>query len=124
MVTSLHLSLPQVTKKRVSANKKNQETREFYSAAQTVARNQLQKGPAHAQSPSQSDAQAAKAYQCDTGHAASSPSPTETGVMTTDTPYTPPRLNAPQSTGHTPGSASKRKHRKLAVNFEAAKVSE
>uniref|UniRef100_A0A671WIW7 5'-3' exoribonuclease 1 n=1 Tax=Sparus aurata TaxID=8175 RepID=A0A671WIW7_SPAAU len=28
------------------------------------------------------------------------------------------------ATGHTPGSASKRKHRKLAVNFEAAKVSE
>uniref|UniRef100_A0A673CC85 5'-3' exoribonuclease 1 n=1 Tax=Sphaeramia orbicularis TaxID=375764 RepID=A0A673CC85_9TELE len=77
----------QVTKKRVSANKKNQETREFYS------------------------------------HAQATPSPAETGVVTTDAPYTPPRQNAP-STGHTPGSASKRKHRKLAVNFEAAKVSE
>uniref|UniRef100_A0A7N6A9N5 5'-3' exoribonuclease 1 n=1 Tax=Anabas testudineus TaxID=64144 RepID=A0A7N6A9N5_ANATE len=63
----------QVTKKRVSANKKNQETREFYNAAHTVC--------------------------------------------------TPPRQNVP-STGHTPGSASKRKQRKLAVNFEAAKVSE
>uniref|UniRef100_A0A673CG56 5'-3' exoribonuclease 1 n=1 Tax=Sphaeramia orbicularis TaxID=375764 RepID=A0A673CG56_9TELE len=94
---------------RVSANKKNQETREFYSAAQTVARNQSQKGHAQA-TPGQSDAQAAKPHQRDTGFVASSPSPAETG-------------NAP-STGHTPGSASKRKHRKLAVNFEAAKVSE
>uniref|UniRef100_A0A673CEE9 5'-3' exoribonuclease 1 n=1 Tax=Sphaeramia orbicularis TaxID=375764 RepID=A0A673CEE9_9TELE len=112
----------QVTKKRVSANKKNQETREFYSAAQTVARNQSQKGHAQA-TPGQSDAQAAKPHQRDTGFVASSPSPAETGVVTTDAPYTPPRQNAP-STGHTPGSASKRKHRKLAVNFEAAKVSE
>uniref|UniRef100_A0A665V6W1 5'-3' exoribonuclease 1 n=1 Tax=Echeneis naucrates TaxID=173247 RepID=A0A665V6W1_ECHNA len=39
------------------------------------------------------------------------------------TPHTPPRQNVP-STGHTPSSASKRKHRKLAVNFEAAKVSD
>uniref|UniRef100_A0A3Q3S9C3 5'-3' exoribonuclease 1 n=1 Tax=Mastacembelus armatus TaxID=205130 RepID=A0A3Q3S9C3_9TELE len=30
----------------------------------------------------------------------------------------------PSSSRHTPGSASKRKHRKLAVNFEAAKVAE
>uniref|UniRef100_A0A3Q1CJI1 5'-3' exoribonuclease 1 n=1 Tax=Amphiprion ocellaris TaxID=80972 RepID=A0A3Q1CJI1_AMPOC len=42
---------------------------------------------------------------------------------TTAAPHTPPRQNVP-ATGHTPGSASKRKHRKLAVNFEAAKVSE
>uniref|UniRef100_A0A4W6BWD5 5'-3' exoribonuclease 1 n=1 Tax=Lates calcarifer TaxID=8187 RepID=A0A4W6BWD5_LATCA len=42
---------------------------------------------------------------------------------TSAAPHTPPRQNIP-STGHTPGSASKRKHRKLAVNFEAAKVSE
>uniref|UniRef100_A0A8D3DRS6 5'-3' exoribonuclease 1 n=1 Tax=Scophthalmus maximus TaxID=52904 RepID=A0A8D3DRS6_SCOMX len=69
----------QVTKKRVSANKKNQDTREFYSAAHTVARNQSHKAQ----------------YQ----------------------------QNVP-ATGHTPGSASKRRHRKLAVNFEAAKVSE
>ncbi|TMS09737.1 5'-3' exoribonuclease 1 [Larimichthys crocea] len=46
----------QVTKKRVSANKKNQDTREFYSAAQTVSRNQSQRaqnqssGQTHAQS--------------------------------------------------------------------------
>uniref|UniRef100_A0A3Q3M3T5 5'-3' exoribonuclease 1 n=1 Tax=Mastacembelus armatus TaxID=205130 RepID=A0A3Q3M3T5_9TELE len=70
----------QVTKKRISANKKNQESREFYSAAQTT-------------------------------------------VSTTAAPHTPPRQNVPAS-GHTPGSASKRKHRKLAVNFEAAKVAE
>uniref|UniRef100_A0A8C8IWP1 5'-3' exoribonuclease 1 n=1 Tax=Oncorhynchus tshawytscha TaxID=74940 RepID=A0A8C8IWP1_ONCTS len=41
------------------------------------------------------------------------------------TPSTPqaPRQN-PSGQGHTPSSASKRKHRKLAVNFEAAKVQE
>uniref|UniRef100_A0A8D3DYQ6 5'-3' exoribonuclease 1 n=1 Tax=Scophthalmus maximus TaxID=52904 RepID=A0A8D3DYQ6_SCOMX len=84
----------QVTKKRVSANKKNQDTREFYSAAHTVARNQSHK--AHL---------------------------TEAVSTTTAAPHTPPRQNVP-ATGHTPGSASKRRHRKLAVNFEAAKVSE
>uniref|UniRef100_A0A8D3B2I1 5'-3' exoribonuclease 1 n=1 Tax=Scophthalmus maximus TaxID=52904 RepID=A0A8D3B2I1_SCOMX len=71
----------QVTKKRVSANKKNQDTREFYSAAHTVARNQSHKAQ-----------------------------------------YQPSGQSQIQS--HTPGSASKRRHRKLAVNFEAAKVSE
>uniref|UniRef100_A0A8C5I5E4 5'-3' exoribonuclease 1 n=1 Tax=Gouania willdenowi TaxID=441366 RepID=A0A8C5I5E4_GOUWI len=70
--------------KRASANKKNQKPREFYNAAQTVAKNESLKcatQPPSALSQSQ----------------ASKPS-------------------------HTPGSASKRKHRKLAVNFEAAKV--
>uniref|UniRef100_A0A7N9ARZ1 5'-3' exoribonuclease 1 n=1 Tax=Mastacembelus armatus TaxID=205130 RepID=A0A7N9ARZ1_9TELE len=93
----------QVTKKRISANKKNQESREFYSAAQTVTRNQSQKAQNHNPSSSSSDL-------------------AET-VSTTAAPHTPPRQNVPAS-GHTPGSASKRKHRKLAVNFEAAKVAE
>uniref|UniRef100_A0A4W6BRF0 5'-3' exoribonuclease 1 n=1 Tax=Lates calcarifer TaxID=8187 RepID=A0A4W6BRF0_LATCA len=75
----------QVTKKRVSANKKNQETRDALSS---------------------SGASLADAVS-----------------STSAAPHTPPRQNIP-STGHTPGSASKRKHRKLAVNFEAAKVSE
>uniref|UniRef100_A0A672GCS8 5'-3' exoribonuclease 1 n=1 Tax=Salarias fasciatus TaxID=181472 RepID=A0A672GCS8_SALFA len=91
----------QVTKKRVSANKKNQETREFYSAAQAVSKNQAQR----AQQP-----------------AAAAPSSDSTA---TAAPHTPPRQqNPPAAAGHTPGSASKRKHRKLAVNFGAAKVSE
>ncbi|XP_067461072.1 5'-3' exoribonuclease 1 [Thunnus thynnus] len=103
----------QVTKKRVSANKKNQETREFYSAAHTVARNQSQK--AQNQPSGQSD----QPHQHAANSNPSSSSPTPADAV----PMTPPRQNPP-STGHTPGSASKRKHRKLAVNFEAAKVSE
>ncbi|XP_077580740.1 5'-3' exoribonuclease 1 [Stigmatopora nigra] len=89
----------QVTKKRVSANKKHQDTREFYSAARTVAKNQTQKGQDTASGQSQTSSQAAD----------------------TQPPYTPPRQNKPAS-GHTPGSASKKKHRKLAVNFEAPKL--
>ncbi|XP_071346640.1 5'-3' exoribonuclease 1 isoform X2 [Trachinotus anak] len=119
----------QVTKKRVSANKKNQETREFYSAAQTVARNQSQK--AHHQLSGQSQIQSDPLSKVDQPHqhaANSDPSSSSTSLADTVStmtaaPHTPPRQNNP-STGHTPGSASKRKHRKLAVNFEAAKVSE
>uniref|UniRef100_A0A4W4G951 5'-3' exoribonuclease 1 n=1 Tax=Electrophorus electricus TaxID=8005 RepID=A0A4W4G951_ELEEL len=37
-------------------------------------------------------------------------------------PKTPPPTSSQDSNPHTPSSASKRKHRKLAVNFEAAKV--
>uniref|UniRef100_A0A665V711 5'-3' exoribonuclease 1 n=1 Tax=Echeneis naucrates TaxID=173247 RepID=A0A665V711_ECHNA len=91
----------QVTKKRASANKKNQETREFYSAAQTVPHQ-------HAASSNRSS------FSTSLADAVS---------VTTAAPHTPPRQNVP-STGHTPSSASKRKHRKLAVNFEAAKVSD
>uniref|UniRef100_A0A674NXE1 5'-3' exoribonuclease 1 n=1 Tax=Takifugu rubripes TaxID=31033 RepID=A0A674NXE1_TAKRU len=47
--------------------------------------------------------------------------PTTAAAMTSQ--HTPPKQNVP-SRGSTPGSASKRRHRKLAVNFEAAKVSE
>ncbi|XP_040911362.1 5'-3' exoribonuclease 1 isoform X2 [Toxotes jaculatrix] len=117
----------QVTKKRVSANKKNQDTREFYSAAQTVARNQSQKAQ-NQLSQVQSGPQSGKADQPHQHAANSNPSLSSTSLAnavstTAAAPHTPPRQNTP-ATGHTPGSASKRKHRKLAVNFEAAKVSE
>lgn len=117
----------QVTKKRVSANKKNQDTREFYSAAQTVARNQSQK--AQNQPFAQSQSQSGKVEQLqqhavNSDPSSSSPSLSDAvSTATTAALHTPPRQNAPAA-GHTPGSASKRKHRKLAVNFEAAKVSE
>ncbi|XP_070775149.1 5'-3' exoribonuclease 1 isoform X1 [Enoplosus armatus] len=110
----------QVTKKRVSANKKNQDTREFYSAAQTVARNQSQKP--QSQPSGQSQAQSRKADQPHQHATNSNPSSSSPGLADA-APHTPPRQNQP-ATGHTPGSSSKRKHRKLAVNFEAAKVSE
>ncbi|XP_029930281.1 5'-3' exoribonuclease 1 [Myripristis murdjan] len=118
----------QVTKKRVSS-KKSQETREFYSAAQTVARNQSQK--AQNQPSGQSQAQSQPTGKVDQLHppgansssTPSTPRPADAVTTTISTPQTPPRQNAP-ATGHTPGSASKRKHRKLAVNFEAAKVTE
>lgn len=97
----------QVTKKLVSA-KKNHVTQEFYSAAQTAAKRQsdretLQQHPTSTTSP-----------PC--------PSP-GAPAPTTASQHTPPKQKAP-STGGTPGSASKRRNRKLAVSFEAAKVSE
>lgn len=117
-----NLALWQVTKKRVSANKKNQETQEFYNAAQAAARNQSQRGQ-HAPA-SQSQAQKEKVVQEHQQHTtSSSPTPGDAVAATAAAMCTPPRQNMP-ATGHTPGSASKRKHRKLAVNFEAAKVSE
>ncbi|XP_036939623.1 5'-3' exoribonuclease 1 [Acanthopagrus latus] len=114
----------QVTKKRASANKKNQETREFYNASHTVARNQTQR----AQNQLSDQSQSGKVDQPHQHTTNSNPSPSSPGLadavsMSTAAPHTPPRQNRP-ATGHTPSSASKRKHRKLAVNFEAAKVSE
>ena len=124
MVT--HLVVWQVTKKRASANKKNQETREFYNASHTVARSQTQR--AQNQLSGQSQAQSGKVDQPHQHTTNSNPSPSSPSLadavsVSTAAPHTPPRQNRP-ATGHTPGSASKRKHRKLAVNFEAAKVSE
>ncbi|XP_070701631.1 5'-3' exoribonuclease 1 isoform X2 [Pempheris klunzingeri] len=118
----------QVTKKRVSANKKNQETREFYSAAHTVARNQSQKAQHQPSGQSQAQNETQKFDQrhqhaANSNPSSSSPGPADAASATSAALHTPPRQNAP-ATGHTPGSASKRKHRKLAVNFEAAKVSE
>ncbi|XP_013995099.1 5'-3' exoribonuclease 1 isoform X2 [Salmo salar] len=96
----------QVTKKRVSSVEKPQE---FCNAAHK-ARNQApgSEFPSHSQ-PSLSPAP-------------STPPKTAQAAGTPSTPQTP-RQN-PSGQGHTPGSASKRKHRKLAVNFEAAKVQE
>lgn len=122
-----NLALRQVTKKRVSANKKNQETQEFYNAAQAAARHQLQRGqhPPASQSQAQKDKVVQEHQQRATNSNTTSSSPTSGDAVaaTTAAMCTPPRQNMP-ATGHTPGSASKRKHRKLAVNFEAAKVSE
>lgn len=118
----------QVTKKRASANKKNQETREFYSAAQTVAKNQSQKARSFAQSQPQNQSQSSKphqphTHQANSDPASSSPGPAD-GVSTkTAVQHAPPRQSGPAA-GHAPSSASKRKHRKLAVNFEVTKVSE
>ncbi|KAM6989495.1 5'-3' exoribonuclease 1 isoform 2-T2 [Tautogolabrus adspersus] len=120
----------QVTKKRVSANKKNQETREFYSAAHTVGRNQSQRSQYQPfdQSQAQTEPDSSKVdllqqHTANSDRTSSSPGLADMVSSTTAAPHTPPRQNPP-STGHTPGSASKRKHRKLAVNFEAAKVSD
>ncbi|XP_037642996.1 5'-3' exoribonuclease 1 isoform X2 [Sebastes umbrosus] len=126
----LQISTQQVTKKRVSANKKNQETREFYSAAHTVSRNQSQKvqnqpfGHPMAQGESLGGKfDQAHQYAANSNPSSSSPGLVDIVSTTTAAPHTPPRQNVPPA-GHTPGSSSKRKHRKLAVNFEAAKVSE
>lgn len=97
---------PQVTKKRVSANKKSRDTQEFYNAA----RNQ----PGGGAEPRRD---AAATVEHAAGSDAATPGPAAQAQAT------PPRQNRPAS-GHTPGSASKRKQRKLAVNFEAAKVSD
>ncbi|KAK2821907.1 hypothetical protein Q5P01_021972 [Channa striata] len=118
----------QVTKKRVSANKKNQESREFYSATHIMAGKQSHKGQNQpsVQSQTQSEPQSQNVDQLNQHSAnskASSSSPSLVDAASAAAPHTPPRQNVP-ATGHTPGSASKRKHRKLAVNFEAAKVTE
>lgn len=104
----------QVTKKRVSANKKNQE-REFYSAAQTVSRNQSQKSPDRLLDQPRGQGSVQENSQ---------PFPSESSsAKASAAAQTPPKQNPP-STGHTPSSASKKKHRKLAVNFESTKVAE
>ncbi|XP_019724925.1 5'-3' exoribonuclease 1 isoform X2 [Hippocampus comes] len=106
-VGSHHQFIPlQVTKKRMSANKKPQDTREFYSAAQSLTGNPTaQRG--QDTPPGQS-----RCLRDDNA-------PPSASVSTT----TPPRQNRPAA-GHAPGSASKRKHRKLAVNFQAAQLSD
>ncbi|XP_056148713.1 5'-3' exoribonuclease 1 [Lampris incognitus] len=122
----------QVIKKRISANK-NQETQEFYSAAQTVSRNQSQRpqnqpsGQSQAQNQLSTQPQSSTVDPSQMPAANNNPPPSShnppDAFTTTAPPKTPPRQNNP-ATGHTPSSASKRKHRKLAVNFEAAKVTE
>ncbi|XP_031415330.1 5'-3' exoribonuclease 1 isoform X2 [Clupea harengus] len=91
----------QVTKKRVSG-RKVQETREFVNSAYAAS------NPATDATPSASPQTPPNSTQDCTEKA------------TPTTPKTPKQNPNP----HTPGSASKRKLRKLAVNFEAAKVTE
>lgn len=113
----------QVTKKLVSA-KKNHGTQEFYNAAHTAAKRLSDKEQNLQCSP-----KVDQTLQNDFNPKTSSSSPdqvtaaptTAAAIMTSQ--HTPPKQNVP-SRGSTPGSASKRRHRKLAVNFEAAKVSE
>ncbi|XP_072560134.1 5'-3' exoribonuclease 1 [Paramormyrops kingsleyae] len=97
----------QVTKNRVSY-RKAQETRDFFCPSYMGGQGMAPPFP--------SQAEAGDALPS-TDH----PAPPEPSRK--DGPRTPrtPRQNA---THHTPGSASKRKPRKLAVNFDAAKVSE
>ncbi|CAB1326044.1 unnamed protein product [Coregonus sp. 'balchen'] len=96
----------QVTKKRVSSGKKPQE---FYNTAH-MARNQAP------------GSEPLSHFQPPLSPAPSTPPKNAQWAGTPSTPQTP-RQN-PSGQGNTPGSASKRKHRKLAVNFEAAKVQE
>ncbi|XP_077392557.1 5'-3' exoribonuclease 1 [Festucalex cinctus] len=103
----------QVTKKRMSSNKKPQDSREFYSAAQTASRNLTRRGQQDTP-PVQSQPQIQPVKD-------DSSAPAIEVSATRPHPFTPPRQNRPNA-GHTPGSASKRKHRKLAVNFEAANL--
>ncbi|XP_029581771.1 5'-3' exoribonuclease 1 isoform X1 [Salmo trutta] len=108
----------QVTKKRVSSGKKPQE---FYNAAH-MARNQAPSNKAQSDSqPSLSPAPSAPPAAPITP-----PKTTQDPPEMAVTPSTPqtPRQNPTPGHGHTPSSASKRKHRKLAVNFEVAKVQE
>ena len=90
-----------MTKKRVSG-RKVQETREFVNSAYAAS------NPATDATPSASPQTPPNSTQDCTEKA------------TPTTPKTPKQNPNP----HTPGSASKRKLRKLAVNFEAAKVTE
>lgn len=95
----------QVTKKRVSGRTKNQESNQAPSGS-----------PYGVQTPAGGPAvppSAPKTPPSTNAHEHAE-KPTAT------TPKTPKQNANP----HTPGSASKRKHRKLAVNFEAAKVTD
>uniref|UniRef100_A0A8C1Q185 5'-3' exoribonuclease 1 n=1 Tax=Cyprinus carpio TaxID=7962 RepID=A0A8C1Q185_CYPCA len=93
----------QVTKKRVSGRTKNQDAKQMSGssayAGQTPGGGPAASAPVPASAPK-------------------TPPPISTHEPTT--PKTPMQNPNP----HTPGSASKRKHRKLAVNFEAAKVTD
>ncbi|TRY93704.1 hypothetical protein DNTS_029409 [Danionella cerebrum] len=92
----------QVTKKRVSGRTKNQESKQVPSNLETTS----QMG-----TTSVSNLTTPK-----TPPSNSAQEPTEKPIHTT--PKTPKQ----NPSAHTPGSANKRKHRKLAVNFEAGKV--
>ncbi|KAJ8357876.1 hypothetical protein SKAU_G00206700 [Synaphobranchus kaupii] len=101
----------QVTKKRVSG-RKNTETREVYNSAY-AGRHQGSELP-HPPQPGIGMAPPA----------ATAPPKTPPGYLEPQEKATPTTPNTPRQNPapHTPGSASKRKARKLAVNFEAGKV--
>ncbi|XP_077080595.1 5'-3' exoribonuclease 1 isoform X2 [Siphateles boraxobius] len=91
----------QVTKKRVSGRTKNQEAKQVSGSS-------------------------AYAGQTPASASVTSSTPKTPPPISTHEPADKPTPKTPrQNTNpHTPGSASKRKHRKLAVNFEAAKVTD
>uniref|UniRef100_A0A671M5A8 5'-3' exoribonuclease 1 n=1 Tax=Sinocyclocheilus anshuiensis TaxID=1608454 RepID=A0A671M5A8_9TELE len=93
----------QVTKKRVSGRTKNQEAKQV--SGQTPSGGLATSASMPASAPKTPP-------PISTHEPADKPTPT--------TPKTP----RPNANPHTPGSASKRKHRKLAINFEAAKVTD
>ncbi|XP_076837756.1 5'-3' exoribonuclease 1 isoform X2 [Brachyhypopomus gauderio] len=96
----------QVTKKRISG-RKNQEARQ-----ETPHVPRSQSGG--------TSLAAAAAPQC----APKTPPPSSTQEPSEKLTPTTPKTPKQNSNPHTPASASKRKHRKLAVNFEAAKVTD
>uniref|UniRef100_A0AAY4AD68 5'-3' exoribonuclease 1 n=1 Tax=Denticeps clupeoides TaxID=299321 RepID=A0AAY4AD68_9TELE len=97
----------QVTKKRVSG-RKNQENKEFSSSAHAIA-SQLNEASQSAQTAPPP---------------ATSPKVPSTSSQTSSATPSTPRTPKQNPNPHTPGSASKRRHRKLAVNFEAAKITD
>ncbi|XP_037386863.1 5'-3' exoribonuclease 1 isoform X3 [Pygocentrus nattereri] len=96
----------QVTKKRISVRKNQDVKQECSNATRSHGNETSYTASAVPQTAPKSPPPAS------TKDSADKPTPT--------TPKTPRQNPAP----HTPGSASKRKHRKLAVNFEAAKVTD
>lgn len=94
----------QVTKKRVSGRNKNQEAKPLSTSSFHAG----QSG-----GPSQPAASATK-----------TPPPTSINEPVQKPTPTTPKTPRQGANPHTPGSASKRKQRKLAVNFEAAKVTD
>ncbi|XP_063074870.1 5'-3' exoribonuclease 1 isoform X2 [Engraulis encrasicolus] len=101
---------PQVTKNRVSGRKMQQESRERAASFPHAAPDNPGTDPTPSYPPPPAvSPQTPPASLQDSAERA-----------TPATPKTPKQNPNP----HTPGSASKRKHRKLAVNFEAAKITE
>lgn len=94
----------QVTKKRVSGRTKNQEAKPLSTSSFHAGQSS---------GPSQPAASATK-----------TPPPTSINEPVQKPTPTTPKTPRQGANPHTPGSASKRKQRKLAVNFEAAKVTD
>lgn len=94
----------QVTKKRVSGRNKNQEAKPLSTSSFHAGQSS---------GPSQPAASATK-----------TPPPTSINEPVQKPTPTTPKTPRQGANPHTPGSASKRKQRKLAVNFEAAKVTD